>query len=490
MAATPIDSAAPAHSGIRPWAWVVIGIGCAAALWFWGFRPVPPPTVRTGVVVLRALEVPFVVDGEVDAPRTPLAPTEPVRVARILVREGDTVVRGQPLAEFDRREATTGLAEALAARDAAVADRDRLRRSVDAEILVARRRVDVADAALREAVARRNQLLATARPELVEEAAARRDALASSARVADADVVRSQALFDEGAVSRADLDRAIARRDTASAEARAAVFAWERILTGPTETERATVDATVETAQGSRAEAIALLEAARAGLSAVAVADSRIRSASASVERARSRKSDVWLRAPFPGRIARVHGEPGALAGPSSPVVSVIETARTTVLASVPDDQSALVSVGQRVSVTAPAFPGRTFAGRVLRMAPVAELRTDSAGRVHAVRVRIRLDSAAPGFLPGMEVDVAGAWKMPSAGLVVPDSALVYRSKGPIVWRLRRGTVSAVPVGVGLSAPAGTVVEGDVVAGDKVVVGGKDLLRDGGPAIEEGVGQR
>ncbi len=442
------------------------------------------------MVELRALEVPFVVDGEVDAPRTPLAPAEPVQVVRILVREGDAVVRGQALAELDRRDADSGLAEATAARDTAVAERERLRRTVDAEIVVARRRLAVAEAALREATARRNQLLAPTRPELVEEAAARRDALAAVARAADADAVRMQALYDDGAVSRAEFDRTVSRRDTASSEARAAVYAWERILTGPTETERAAVSAAVETAARSLAEAKAGLDAARAGKSAVAVADARIRSASSSVERARSRQRDLVLRSPFPGRVAKVHAEAGSLAGPASPVVSVVESDRTTVLASVPDDQSALVRVGQRVSVTAPAFPGIVFPGKVVRMAPAAELRTDSAGRVHAVRVRVGLASPASGLLPGMEVDVAGSWQMPSSALVVPDAALVYRSEGPHVWRLRAGSTTLVPVGVGFSAPEGTAVRGDLLPGDKVVLSNKELLRDGGSVVEESRGPR
>ena len=490
MASTAIVGESARRVPIRSIVWGAVLLGLVAGLIWWRMRPSPPPLVRTARVALSALEVPFVVDGEVDAPRTGVAPAEMTRVVRILVREGDRVARGQRLAELDSRDSGAALTEAVAARNTALAERDRVRRAVAAAVAVAKRRLDVADSLVREAVARHDAVLAPARAELLGEAQARLESANAVVRSAEADADRLEALFADGAVSRADLDRAIARRDSARAESSALESVLRRVQAGASAEERSSAVAAVSTARRSREEMLEALRAAQVDRQSIAVADARVRAAGAAVERAMVRGADRWLLAPFAGRIARVHVEPGAMVGPGTPVVSEVDPGKFTVVASVPDDQSGLVSVGQAVDVAVPAVPGRRFAGRVVAVAPAAELRIDTAGRVRAVRARVRLTNPPPELVAGMEVDVSGSWRMPRPGLVVPGSALVYGGSGPKVWRVRGGTVASIEVETGLGGPDGTVVRGDLLPGDRVVSGAKEGLRDGMAVREAGAASR
>ena len=460
-------------------------LGIAGTVTAWRLRQPSPISVGTLPVRRIALEIPFVVDGEVDAVRSPVAPSEPAQVLRLMVREGEEVDAGQAIAELDRRDADTALAEAEAMLDAARSEHARAGQEYQAGVAVARRQKAVADAAVVEARSRLRALEAPVRPELIDEAVAQRDALASQARIARDEAERAELLFSDGAISRLDRDRAQARSAAADAQCRAADATIERLRRGAVPTELRVAQAAVDSAKARQAEAVSQLSNAIARKAERDAAQARVRAAEAARRHCLQRRGDRWLRSPSSGRIARIHVEPGAQVGPSIPVVTIVDNRTNTVVALVPDDQAALVEAGQSVAVTAPAFPGRVFSGTVLRKAPSAELRTDTAGRVHAVRTRIRLGPDARALMPGMEVDVSGAWKSSTLALVVPDAALVFDGGNAFVWKVSDGRSVRVPVSVGLGTSAGTAVDGQLAPGDAVVVSGKDGLTSGRSVVAQ-----
>jgi membrane fusion protein (multidrug efflux system) len=73
------------------------------------------------------------------------------------------------------------------------------------------------------------------------------------------------------------------------------------------------------------------------------------------------------LRAPWAGRVLRVHVEPGALVGPGSaqPLLLLADVSRRRVRAFIEELDALRVRPGQRAVVTVDGLPERTFSGRI-----------------------------------------------------------------------------------------------------------------------------
>jgi HlyD family secretion protein len=226
---------------------------------------------------------------------------------RVPVREGQSVAAGETLALVDCAEWEAELGNARAALAAAEQSRLRLvRGSRDEE--------------------RRMALAARAREEAVRE----------QARLQHE---RMSKLFASGDISRERFEQA--RRDLSVAEA----------------------------AVNAANDHLALVNAPPLP-EELAKADAETRAAAERVRAVGERLKKCAVRAPASGTVLRVHrnaGEPVSTLFPQ-PVVSLADASQMRVRAEVDERDVGRVHPGQRVTVTAPAFAGREFGGRVSRL--------------------------------------------------------------------------------------------------------------------------
>ena len=199
--------------------------------------------------------------GYVEGDYVRLAPVSVAELVEIAVRQGDRVEAGQVVARQERADAEIALAEAEAARDEAEAELANLREGSRPE------EIAVTEAALEAAQVR----------------------LGEAQRQAE----RQTALARRDVVSQANLDTAIAERDTAQTEVKQlhAQLAVERLP-------------------------------ARQQL--VAAAESRLAGAEAAVNDARWHLDKRTLTAPVDGEVTDVFRRVGEIAGPTDPVVSIL----------------------------------------------------------------------------------------------------------------------------------------------------------------------
>ncbi len=415
---------------------VAAGLGLAVVVWM--RRPPAPMSVATVLVRFDPLEVPWNVEGETLAKRVAVAPLQPGRTTRIRVREGDPVVRGQVLADLDARAEDDAWAEAEAARDEAPASAER-----------------------------------------IDEAEHRVEGLRALEAEAARDLSRLQGLLSEGAIAQARVDQAVARVGAAVAEREAAEAVLAALRAGAPASERDVARSAVEVARRRVVEAEGGLLEARSRIDQVRSAEAGVRRAEAALARVRLERSERVVRAPFAGVVARVRVDPGGLVGPTAPMVDLFDPATLRVEASVPDDQAGFVVAGSRATASAPSVPGMRIPARVVRVAPAAEVRGDTAGHVHAVRATVALGRHPAGLRPGVEVDIEGVWRGDACGARVPDDALGPVPGGVVVWRVFQGKAWPVPVRADVSGGGWTRVRGALSEGDRVVVRGKEGLRPG-----------
>ncbi|HQR45111.1 MAG TPA: efflux RND transporter periplasmic adaptor subunit [Thermoanaerobaculia bacterium] len=194
--------------------------------------------------------------------------------------------------------------------------------------------------------------------------------------------------------------------------------------------------------------------------------------AAAAVDLARVTLEKTVLRAPFDGVIADVTTEVGEWITPSPPglpippVLEILDTSSIYVSAPLDEVDVAKVTAGLPARITFDAYPGRSFAGKVTRVAPFV---LDVKEQNRTFDVEASLDDAgfARTLKPGLSADVTVVLRTKEGVLRVPGYALL---EGDHVLLLRDGRLVRVPVKTGLRNWDFVEIASGIAEGDPVVI--------------------
>lgn len=220
---------------------------------------------------------------------------------------------------------------------------------------------------------------------------------------------------------------------------------------------------------------VGLLEKAEteAGMTAAAcdAARARVGQARASLDVARIALGKTVLKAPFHGVVAEVSTEEGEWVTPSPPglpippVVELFDPDDVYVSAPLDEVDVGRVKKGAEVRVTFDAYPGRTFAGRVTRVADyVLDLREQN--RTFEVEVALDDSAFARTLLPGTSADAVVVLARKEGVLRVPSYAILPGGRALV---LANGRLAGTKVGTGLKGAEWAEVVSGLSAGDLVV---------------------
>ena len=184
------------------------------------------------------------------------------------------------------------------------------------------------------------------------------------------------------------------------------------------------------------------------------------------------------VSAPFAGVVTERNVHPGALVGPGSgaaatPMVRLVENDRLRLVVPVPEAYIAGVRDGATVSFTVPAYPGRTFAGRIARVAHDVDVKT------RTMAVELDVVNRDGSLVPGTFCQVAWPIHRLEPSLFVRAGSIASTTDRTFVVRVRNGNVEWVDVRTGLSSGPLTEVFGDLRPGDLVATRGTDEIRPG-----------
>lgn len=203
-----------------------------------------------------------------------------------------------------------------------------------------------------------------------------------------------------------------------------------------------------------------------------------VASSKANVDRLLQLQAFERITAPFNGVITARNTDIGALiqAGDnSSPkeIFHIAATQKLRVYISVPEIDAAAIRDGQKVTLSADAFPKTTFEGVIVRNSNSI----DSNSRT--LNVEVDVENASGQLLPGAYAIVHLKVPGDRRGVTIPANALLFRSEGLRAAVVNEGHVKLAPIVIGQDY--GNTVE--VVAGltpkDSVVVNPADSLADG-----------
>lgn len=189
----------------------------------------------------------------------------------------------------------------------------------------------------------------------------------------------------------------------------------------------------------------------------------------------------LQVKAPFDGVVTERNVHPGALVGPAGvpgvavPMLRIETLSRLRVVVPVPETYVAGVPEGTKVEFNVPAFPGRTFSGKIARIAHSVDEKT------RTMPVELEVANMKGELSPGTFSDVLWPVRRSYPTLFVPTTSVANTLERVFVVRLSQGKSEWVDVKTGTTADKMTEVFGDLHEGDLVAVRGTDELRPGSP---------
>lgn len=172
----------------------------------------------------------------------------------------------------------------------------------------------------------------------------------------------------------------------------------------------------------------------------------------------------------------------GAAVEAGAPLLRIADLATLWLDAQVYEHQLALATKGLEVTAHLEAFPGETFGGRIVFVAPTVDPETRTS------TMRVALDNAKGLLKPGMYARVRGAARVAEQALLVPREAILDSGRRQVAFvALGKGRFSSRALKLGPAGDAGMVVVTDGLAEGELVVTSGHFLLDSESRLREGV---
>jgi RND family efflux transporter MFP subunit len=178
------------------------------------------------------------------------------------------------------------------------------------------------------------------------------------------------------------------------------------------------------------------------------------------------------LSAPFAGVMGLTDISIGDLVTTTTAITALDDLSTVHVRFEVPERWAGRIAQGQAITATAQGLPGSEFAGRITGV----DNRVDETTRT----LRLEAELANEGFAlkSGMAIRVAMRFES-DEHLVVPSLSVQWDRDGSFVWKVVDGAARRADVTI-LRRQSGIVtVQGELAAGETVVVEGIQRLREG-----------
>jgi len=276
-------------------------------------------------------------------------------------------------------------------------------------------------------------------------------------RNAEAEYERSEKLYRAGVSSKAELDRAIAQRDTARA-----------LLVGARQSS-------AMTDMGPRVEEIRAAEA-------------QVRQTKAALDYSETQLAATEIKAPVSGTVLQRMVERGEMVSPSAfggesgartSVVSLANLQDLQIELDISQGDFARLKMGQRAEIIPEAFPDLKYTGFIAEIAP-------EANRAKAtVQVKVKVDDPNEKLRPEMNArvnflgDAQPSQTKSAPRVLVPKAAVVQKDGSAFVFVIKGNKVEQRSIRLGDEAGDFYYVLEGLSGGESTAATGTEKLRDG-----------
>jgi len=215
----------------------------------------------------------------------------------------------------------------------------------------------------------------------------------------------------------------------------------------------------------------------QASSAALASADASEASAQAQISGLAIRLGETRITSPLTGYVSARRVDTGALVGPpgGGAIVTVVSMDKLRVFLTLNETDAMGVSVGMEAHVEVDSLPGRSFAGKVVRVAPAFDPLT------RTLEAEVLLSNENGELKPGMYGRGFIRREVHPNTAVVQVNAVQISSGKRYVFVLHDNKVERRAVTTGVDVDDGRLLEirSGLVAGEEVVIAGADALADG-----------
>lgn len=444
-----------------------------------------------------------------------LSPTTSGRITYLQARVGDHVSAGQLLVRIDPSTAEGGVLQGLASVSEAQSRLAQAQVTVGASDIGIENEIRTQSAAIARAQASLNQArktleaqVAAAQAAVEQQEAAVRSAQAdvvsaqanvtsaeANAKSAEARERRTRNLFNQGFIAAQDLDDAVAAAEAArsavdvatqnvaanrakvvQAQAqRNAAQAQVTVVRRQAQASVLTAQADLRSAQAAYQTAVANRAQKPANRRNLEALQASVRAAQGQLAEASATKANTELRSTVDGFVTERSADPGTLAQPGTPVLTVSVVKQIYVETSYPLDYSGEVRPGGEATVTFDSIPDRTFVGRIKDVNQAA----DPQSRQFLVRVAV--DNPDETIRPGMFGRVRVILEHHQVPVAVPITAVTTKPNSGTTLTMvdENNTAHVVTVQTGAKDDKNVEIVQGLSAGQRVVMIAARAVQDG-----------
>jgi membrane fusion protein, multidrug efflux system len=185
------------------------------------------------------------------------------------------------------------------------------------------------------------------------------------------------------------------------------------------------------------------------------------------------RLEQTKIYSPIDGQVSQRYVDMGALVGPSTPIVEVVNIATLVTATSVAESDIGKMRVGTNATVRVDAMPDEAFLGRIARISPVLDPATRTAN--------VEIEISNPGMALRAEMFVRVELNLESTrqAVLIPRAGLVYRGDSSGVYVIEDGKQTFRYVETGLTQDENVEITGNLEPGTIVIAKGASMLREG-----------
>ena len=189
------------------------------------------------------------------------------------------------------------------------------------------------------------------------------------------------------------------------------------------------------------------------------------------------------IRAPFSGQLGTRQIEVGQYLTPGARIATLTDLSALYANFTLPSQIRAQISTGQRVNVTADAFPGRTFSAEITTIEP--QISADT----RTMAIQATMPNPDNALLPGMFVNAAVVLPPQPDMTVLPETAVDYTLYGDSVYVIREDGKDAkgdpifkavrTPIKTGARWGNNVAILDGLKPGERVIAAGQVKVQNG-----------
>jgi len=340
------------------------------------------------------------VSGRIEGDDSAVAAKTSGRIKEVRLREGDEVKAGDIIAILDDDQIRAREEQSQSAV-----------RQAEAQVRFAREQVSILNEQLRETGLQVDQARQQSSGQVRQ---AEAELSAAEANLAQQEAAYKLALFDKEAYTKLAKSGAVSERQgrqaETSAETQAAVVASARRRVEAARAAVSSAKSSLVTPEIRSAQGSMVRQQIAQQQSQIASAEAQLAQARAGLEEAQANRRDLMVLAPFAGTIATRTAEPGEVATPGAPIVTLLDLSKVYLRGFIPEGQIGRVRIGQPARIYLDSDPTKPIEAVVSRIDPQATFTPENTyfrdDRVkQVVGVKLQLKGAVGYAKPGMPAD-------------------------------------------------------------------------------------